>query len=373
MKVSIVCGLAFGDEGKGVVTSSLSLMSNQSLIIRYGAGQQCGHTVYSNINEIKESHVFSNFGSGTLHGHPSYFSEYCTIDPFGIKNEFEILKQKGVNPILYIDPLSMITTPFDLINNRGLEKINKHGSCGVGFGATIERNENKHYKLFAIDLLNKWIFEEKLNLIHRNLHNSIKIDINYFYESVNWLINNSNIIIEKPDFNNYDNIIFEGHQGIMLDKDFGFFPHVTRSNTTTKNALNIIKANNLKNPEIFYVTRSYLTRHGNGPMPYEFIPVFLKNNSLETNVYNKYQGEFRCAPFNLDLIKHSLRYDELHGSQNIKSNLVITCCDQIVDKWGVVNNDSISLHDDIYLNRIHFDKVFEKVYKIYSPYSNIIS
>ena len=107
----------------------------------------------------------------------------------------------------------------------------------------------------------------------------------------------------------------------MLDMDFGFFPHVTRSNTTTKNAIAIYPAQ-----EVYYVTRSYSTRHGNGPLPNEQI-LELKNNEAETNKSHKYQGEFRTAPLSPELINYALDCDNNYSSK-LKKNLVITCVDQ---------------------------------------------
>jgi adenylosuccinate synthase len=59
--------------------------------------------------------------------------------------------------------------------------------------------------------------------------------------------------------------IFEGAQGILLDQTFGNKPNITKSNTTSQNALNILRRNHIHvTPEIYYVTRAYQTRHGGG-------------------------------------------------------------------------------------------------------------
>lgn len=115
--------------------------------------------------------------------------------------------------------------------------------------------------------------------------------------------------------------IFEGAQGILLDRDFGVFPNVTRSNTTSKNALKLYPFK-----EIYYVTRSYLTRHGNGFLPDEK-PLKLINNKKETNTGNRYQGKFRTAELNTDLLNYALQCDS-HFAKGGKKNLVVTCMDQ---------------------------------------------
>jgi len=150
MKQAVI-GLLYGDEGKGITTSFLSQNKPMATVIRSNGGHQAGHTVqYKGFR-----HVFSQFGSGTLQSTPTFISKNCTIYPPAILKEYSLIEQ--YKPILMVDPLAMITTPFDIGQNRILEQINKHGSVGVGFGQTIQRNED-NYKLFAQDLYHKDIF-----------------------------------------------------------------------------------------------------------------------------------------------------------------------------------------------------------------------
>jgi adenylosuccinate synthase len=66
--------------------------SENPIVIRYSGGQQAGHTVM--YNGVK--HIHSNFGSGSLRGVPTYFSEHTTIYPVTIARELKVLKGKGV-------------------------------------------------------------------------------------------------------------------------------------------------------------------------------------------------------------------------------------------------------------------------------------
>lgn len=137
----------------------------------------------------------------------------------------------------------------------------------------------------------------------------------------------------------YSNLVFEGSQGIMLDKDHGIFPNVTYANTTSKNAFDIIsKLNNLNledlngytifkdDIEIYYITRCYQTRHGNGYMSSEG-NISLINNQEEINVKNQYQGEFRVGELDYNILKYALEIDNIY-SNNISKNLIMTCLDQ---------------------------------------------
>ncbi len=248
--MKVVIGSSYGDEGKGLTTSFLcnEYIKNggKPLVIRMNAGSQAGHTVHHN----GYRHIFANFGSGTLQGVPTFWSEYCTISPIGILNEFNALHEAGLKPKLYIHPLCAVTTPYDRQFNCHVEKNNLHGSCGMGFGQTIQRQED-YYKLFVQDLFFENVLEQKLNNIRnyyakkysiepKFLDDFLKVDINDFIQVIKRIkyfinVDDGNQLLTTHD------LVFEGAQGILLDQDFGFFPNVTRSNTTSKNALEIIK------------------------------------------------------------------------------------------------------------------------------------
>ncbi len=307
----IVLGLGYGDEGKGLTTSFLCSKVKNPIVVRFNGGNQAGHTVVYN----GKRHVFSGFGSGSLQGVPTYWSSYCTFYPSSFLREYNLLD----NPKIYVNPLCPVTTPFDIDYNRTMEKYNKHGSVGMGFGATIKRQED-YYKLFVQDLFFEPVLIAKLNSIAKH-YNATDVDeqIAIFLKAVKE-VKNIITLADNSILNEYEPI-FEGAQGILLDMDFGFFPNVTRSNTTTKNALSIYPSK-----EVYYVTRSYLTRHGNGYMPNEK-NLYLSNNENETNKSHDYQGEFRTAELNIDLLNYALLCDN-HFSPSLKKNLVITCLDQ---------------------------------------------
>lgn len=339
MKTSIVLGLGFGDEGKGRVTSYLCSLTYHPLVIRFNGGHQAGHTVVHD----GERHVFSSFGSGTLQGIPTYMSKYCTFFPTAVRNEYQILKQH--NPILFVDPLCPVTTPYDMYHNRGREGFVKHGSCGVGFGSTIERNE-RYVKLFFQDLFYPSVLKEKMKNIaayYGNIvglsHPDMESYIQLFMEDIECA---KDIVQPHFGFNNkIDHVIFEGAQGILLDMDFGFFPNVTRSNTTCKNALEIIKQFGITTPpSIYYVSRSYQTRHGIGLMSNEDKPVTLINNKNETNKTNDWQGEFRTGVLDVDMINYALACDN-NFSKGINKNLVITCLDQTGSEFNFTINEKL--------------------------------
>lgn len=304
----VVIGLGFGDEGKGVTTNYLCKKNPNSVVIRYSGGQQAGHTVVEN----NKKHVFSNYGSGTLLGCSTYWDKYCTFDPVGVYNESEVLSSKGIFGNLYVNRNCPVTTPYDKIHNIELYKQN--GTCGVGVGATWEREQN-HYSLTVNDLYFPSILKIKLEMI-KNYYKS-NLDYSDFMQICNKITNYFTVCDKPPRSSNY---IYESSQGILLDQNYGFFPHVTRSSVGLTNIHEEID-------EIYFVTRAYQTRHGNGPMTNEHIPHNIIIDKDETNIENEFQGKFRRSLLDIDLLKYSLSKIKYDGNKY----LVITCLDHILN------------------------------------------
>lgn len=343
MKAHIVIGLGFGDEGKGVVTDHLcSLSPRESIVVRFSGGQQAGHTVMID----GKKHVHSNFGSGTLRGCPSYFSEHTTIYLNTLVNERNILKGLGLEPKLYVHPLAKMTTPYDVAWNRFWEKKNNHGSCGLGVAATHKRSEEGHYQLYAMDLQYPEIFRTKCLAIRAYYFEKLKgdpvslkafIDLYAEAEEYFWdLVFDEVQYFQVQDYSilkRFDKIVFEGSQGILLDQHHGFFPNVTWGNTTSKNAMEII--DKLKRSdidiEIWYVTRCYQTRHGEGWMSNQE-PIKLINNEEEINVHNPWQKNFKIGELDYDLLNYALDCDNIYVPKyKAIKNIVVTCLDQRPD------------------------------------------
>ena len=345
MDIDIVVDVGFGDSGKGITVDYLaSQKERETLVVRFSGGHQVGHTV----KKDGFKHTFSNFGAASLRGVPTFYTKYTTIFPPAILAEYEVIQK--YKPILILSPLVMVTTPYDIAYNRALEKSNGHGSCGVGFGATIERNQGP-VKLYVKDLQHIWVFKQKLDAIC-NYYNQkiIELQNDKVYELYQKELKgyqDDNFITACKEclslyavanlqtvYKNYEHLIFEGSQGIMLDQNHGIFPHVTRSNTTSRNAIAIIQT--LKEVvncsiAIYYVSRCYQTRHGNGPMSSE-TPVVLINNEAEANKTNDFQGRFRTATLDIKLIDYALKTDALYHNKdelNFHYNFVLTCLDQL--------------------------------------------
>lgn len=348
----IVVGLGFGDEGKGITTDFLASQNPGSLVVRFSGGQNAGHTVQID----GKRHIFSNFGSGTMRGCPTYWSKYCCFYPVTMMRELELLKE--YKPKLYIDPAAILTTPYDVAWNRVTSRQN---SVGLGIGATMQRH-NAGYKLFAIDLLHQDLLEAKLNkiegyyltrlaglgvkdriLFHTVVHEEMK---EFFID----LMSFPKVLSMYNPTEDFSHFIFEGSQGILLDMDHGIFPDVTYSNTTSKNAHSMCKEFGLV-ATTWYVTRCYQTRHGKGWM-----------SSAEdigiapdlTNQENEWQGAMHIGEFDAGLVKQALAIDlSMYNPSAERINLVMTHLDLRPD----------------FKDTSLLAPFFDKVYGSYSPES----
>jgi adenylosuccinate synthase len=352
----VVIGLQFGDEGKGRVVSELARENPRYVVSRYSGGGQAGHRVIDGDFD----HIFSNFASGTSKGCLSVWQKSCTFDPKSFLVEYEILKKKGVQPKIMISNDCPVITDFDVEWNRQLNAITEHGTVGSGVGATFEREEN-HFSLKVRDCFYRPILHERLKHINDYYQNKY---INCKWWGHDWSdveeveeelfnlfseLKNLKEFVNFADLEKYDKhpMLFESSQGLLLDQKIGFFPHVTRASVGTS-------ALPYEVHSAYFVTRAYQTRHGNGFMTNENIPHNIKNND-EKNVFNKFQGEFRTAILDLDLLIYALNSDDW-VKQGKPFTLVVTCVDHIRDDLRLT-------HEGVqksFLNEIEFLQYIEK-------------
>ena len=339
MNANIILCTGWGDSGKGITTDYLcnKYIKERPIVIRFSGGPQAAHAVMVD----GKMHTHSSFGSGTFrHNVPTYFSEHALIYPPNLLKEQEILIEKtGRKPKLFIHPLAKLIIPFDVINNRLDNIAKRNGTCGIGIGAAMKRHEGPH-KFHAIDLLNIKLLEQKLGSIYKHYvphfsNEEVKEAIRDEMALFKVAIRNINFTLKDYNFLwGYGYLIFEGSQGIMLDMDHGLFPYVTYANTTSKNALDVLKKMNTHNAlidtTITYVTRCYSTLHGNNPY-FRQKKINLINNENEINVENEFQGKFKVGEVNYKALNHAINIDTIYSNYITNVQLVVTCMDQRED------------------------------------------
>ena len=355
--VKIVIGMNYGDEGKGNCTNYLT--TKDSLVVRFNGGAQAGHTVVQ--DGIR--HVFHSLGSGSIKGAPTMLGPKFVIDPFMFFDECHELYNKTtghLNLRVFADPECRVVTPYDVFLNQAIEKKrgnNRHGSCGMGFGETVKRNNEglilrlKDYD-DVINILNKIrdrFFKKVKDLCLDIDFCLLECVVNKFFIEMNSFMNHVKIVDFNDIEKSFDDIVFEGAQGLCLDQNSTDFPHVTYSNTGLDNVIELLN-NKSHFLEIYYVTRTYCTKHGAGYLKNEYN----KPDGVidETNIHNEYQGSIRFAPLDFERMKINIKND-LNKARNFncKPNMAITCCDQnifpvndIIENVGI--NDYITCWSD---------------------------
>lgn len=378
MKATAVIGANFGDEGKGLMTDYFA-SKGDAIVIRFNGGAQAGHTVVVN----GKCHVFKHFGSGTLAGAPTFLSRFFVVNPMLFAKEWDDLKNISPKPLIYVDDECRVTTPFDVIMNQVIEEARRkgrHGSCGIGFHETITRHNT--CPITVKDLKNKNYLESCCKIIRDSYvpNRLVQFGIKEIPEKYRRLLCNEMIVenyLKDVDLfletagrtevydtalhltRSFENVIFEGAQGLLLDQDnVTCFPHVTCSKTGIHNVLLLLDDFGIESFDVVYVTRCYLTRHGAGFLPNEIFELPYSKVKDETNLPNKYQGNLRFAWFNLDVLFESIHKDVKSAGDLVNTvNLAITCLDQVEDKVMFIQNGVLCEKD---LNKF-VKNVFDKV------------
>ncbi len=302
-----IIGANLGDEGKGLMVDYLA--ANADLVVRFNGGAQAGHTV---VTPQGQRHVFHHYGAGGFHGVPTFLSKFFIVNPLLFTQE-----ERVSDAVVYVDPRALVTTPFDMLSNQKATH-GKYESCGIGLNLTMQRSKTKAYKLTVenmcdADILNRIEDEYGRGSGWRTIYETCTAG---FLKSV--------VITDRPPGNK---VIFEGAQGLMLDQDSADFPYVTHSHTGLKNIHQLVAEMGIDVLEATYVTRSYLTRHGAGPLPDEEpLPAFVQD---PTNIDNEWQGPLRYAPLNILELERRVIKDSA-GLRKI--DLAVTCMDQFLLK-----------------------------------------
>lgn len=347
--IKVVIGANFGDEGKGLMTNYFchQSISNKETCINVltNGGAQRAHTV-----DLLDGtrHIFQHFGSGTMSGAVSYLAKFYIINVMQFRKEYMELMSLNVSPIEFYDYRCKWSTPWDMLVNQIVEYIrddNKHGSCGMGIWETLERYNKiqfidittfnslprKDKKAKLIYLRDTYFINRLKNYGCASVPNEYK-DIFYsdllienFLSDIEFFCKNA-IQCTSSIIKNYDSIVFENGQGLLLDEKLTTFygNNLTPSSTGALDAKLIIDEVFGKedvNVELCYVSRTYMTRHGAG----KFVTECKKDNINKdmfdkTNVTNEFQG--------------GLRYGELVIPQLIK---------RIDDDSKFISNAKVSL------------------------------
>jgi len=280
MKVDVLLGLQWGDEGKGKVVDVLT--PRYDMVARFQGGPNAGHTL-----EFEgKKYVLRSIPSGIFQrGQVNLIGNGVVLDPLLFKDEAEALERSGVNlkAILKISKKAHLILPTHRLLDAALEQAkgsSRIGTTGKGIGPAYT-DKVARTGLRVGDLLHNFearYGEARDRHLARLQMMGFTLPENFAEMEREWLdavsyLKSYDIVDSEHMVNNAlrrgNTVLCEGAQGTMLDVDFGSYPFVTSSNTVCAGACSGLGIAPNKIGEVFGIFKAYCTRVGSGPFPTE--------------------------------------------------------------------------------------------------------
>lgn len=317
MKIDVLLGLQWGDEGKGKIVDALT--AKYDIITRFQGGPNAGHTLEFNGSK----HVLHLIPSGIFHeGKINIIGNGVVLDPVVFRKEVESL---GID-ISDMKKRLLISVKTHLIlpTHRLLDAASESSKGNAKIGSTLRgigpayTDKISRSGLRVGDISSK-NFKELYNS-HKEEHLRMLKSYNYnvspddleseWFECIEYLKQFTTVNCEyriAEFLASGKSILAEGAQGTMLDIDFGTYPFVTSSNTVAAGACTGLGFAPGKTGEVFGIIKAYCTRVGSGPFPTE-----LNDNAGQImrdrgNEYGSTTGRpRRCGWIDLPALKYAI-------------------------------------------------------------------
>lgn len=285
MKVDVLLGLQWGDEGKGKVVDVLT--PRYDVIARFQGGPNAGHTL-----EFEgQKYVLRSIPSGIFQGDKlNVIGNGVVLDPALFKAEAEALEASG-HPLterLHISRKAHLILPTHRLldaANEAAKGSSKVGTTGKGIGPTytdkISRNGLRVGDLEGdFDTVYRQAKERHINILRglmteealaAGLASLEQVEKDWF-DGVEYL-RRFRFVDSEHEVNKMldegKSVLCEGAQGTMLDVDFGSYPFVTSSNTVCAGACTGLGVAPRRIGRVYGIMKAYCTRVGGGPFPTE--------------------------------------------------------------------------------------------------------
>ena len=351
-----VCGLSWGDEGKGKITDYLAQKAD--IVVRYNGGNNAGHTI--NANGIK--YKFKLIPSGAPLEKEVIIGNGCVIDPKVLLEEIDNLNKLGKVVNLKLSSTAHVIFPFNVALDGLEEKAKGKYSAGTtkrGIGPTYSDKAGR-WGIRIYDLIHPEILKPKLEKLFR-----IKKDLIKIYDP-DWTMDFESMFEEYKAFGKilkpyvtdtayYLNraidsgkkVVFEGAQGNLLCLDHGMYPYGTSSNS---NALGISAGTGIpprKIGKIVGIIKAYTSRVGEGKFPTELFNDISEQIREQGHEYGTVTGRPRRVGW-IDLfnIKYGVMIngidtaiitllDALHGITPIKMSTGYELNGEKLESWPI--------------------------------------
>lgn len=372
MKVDVLLGLQWGDEGKGKIVDVLT--PNYDIIARFQGGPNAGHTLIFEGSK----HVLHTIPSGVFHdGIMNVVGNGVVIDPCIFKEEIKKLVDKGVDiqKNLLISKKAHLILPSHRLLDAASEQSkgkNKIGSTLKGIGPTYMdktgRNGLRVGDILSPNFKSKY---DKLVEKHTNILNHYE-DFEYNLEELesDWFAAIEDLKkLEFIDSEHYINnamrdqkkILAEGAQGTLLDIDFGTYPFVTSSNTITAGTCTGLGVAPNKIDKVIGIFKAYCTRVGSGPFPSELHDEDGEKIRKEGNEFGATTGRpRRCGWIDLPALKYAITINGVTELSMMKAD-VLGCFEKIkVCTHYEINGERID-YFPFDINDVEITPIFEEV------------
>jgi adenylosuccinate synthase len=329
-------GLGFGDCGKGLFTDYLCRRWGAHTVVRFNGGAQAGHNV---VLPDGRHHTFAQFGAGSfVPGSVTLLAFPVVVHPGALLVEEAYLRRAGVADALrriVIDGRCRVTTPFHQAAGRMRELARgaqAHGSCGVGVGETVGHGIDHPDQIVRYaDLAQPAQVLATLERMRRTLRagfgarcaqpssqEAYAAELAVLDDAslgARWLEQIAPLTRQVPPASRAQVaarlhlpgcVLFEGAQGVLLDEWRGFHPHTTWSSIHPASVEAVAAdAGQHGRVEHLGILRSYMTRHGNGPLPTH--DARLDHLAEPHNRSDGWQGRFRRGHPDALLLRYALR------------------------------------------------------------------
>jgi adenylosuccinate synthase len=365
MKVDVLLGLQWGDEGKGKIVDVLT--PKYDIISRFQGGPNAGHTL--EINNFKQ--VLHTIPSGIFRENKlNVIGNGVVIDPITFEKEIESISKHNVDlhKTLYISKKAHLILPTHRLLDAASEEAKgatKIGSTLKGIGPTYRdkigrdglrvgdlfENFNEKYTARVQahkDLLENYYhfdYAEILAETEKEWMKAIEVLKTFNIVDTEHLINDS--------LADGKSVLAEGAQGTMLDIDFGSYPFVTSSSTICAGACTGLGIAPNKIGNVYGIFKAYCTRVGMGPFPTE---LFDKDGQDMRDVGREYGSTTgrprRCGWLDLVALKYSImlngvtelimmKADVLDKFETIKICVGYEINGEVIEKFPFELNDSV--------------------------------
>ena len=334
MKVDVLLGLQWGDEGKGKIVDVLT--PRYDVISRFQGGPNAGHTLEFD----GEKYVLRSIPSGIFQGGKvNVIGNGVVLDPLLFKEEAQALAASGhdLTKRLLISKKAHLILPthrmLDAANEaaKGSAKI---GTTGKGIGPTYTDKISRN-GLRVGDLLHN--FEQKYAAAKAK-HETILKALNFSYDiaelEAQWMegveyLKQFTFIDSEQEINNYllsgKSVLAEGAQGTMLDIDFGSYPFVTSSNTVSAGACTGLGIAPNRIGEVYGIFKAYCTRVGSGPFPTELFDETGDKMCTIGHEFGSVTGrKRRCGWIDLVALKYAIMINGVTQLIMMKSDVLDT-------------------------------------------------